>query len=109
MQHDAELHRVFFCAVDQPSFNGFSHLAIARANSLFIAVGSEGRVPSLSRRIRQELQRVFDESGLAAYVDTLARLRASLPPGERAARLNRAVDTLCLDGQLRFDPPDPPA
>lgn len=102
MAADARARRVFFCAVDQPEVNSFSHLAIARAASLFVAVGSEGATPSLSRRLRQELARMMHESDLAAFVERLARKRAALPKGARAQVMNEAVRDVRITGRIEL-------
>jgi precorrin-2 dehydrogenase/sirohydrochlorin ferrochelatase len=105
---DADALRVFFCAVDLPDDNSFSHMAIARAASLFVAIGSEGATPSLSRRLREELDRLMRESNLAAFVERLAALRASLPRGSRAEAMNQAVRDVHIAGKIELpDLPDP--
>lgn len=99
---DADERRVFFCAVDQPDDNSFSHLAIARAGSLFVAVGSEGTAPSLSRRLREELERLMSESNLAAFAERLGERRAALPKGERARIMNEAVQGVRITGRIEL-------
>jgi siroheme synthase (precorrin-2 oxidase/ferrochelatase) len=84
--------RVFFCAIDQPEFSSFSHLAIARAGDVLVAISTSGKAPALASRLRQELERVFEAAGLAAFAGKLSALRERLPPGERLARLSRAVE-----------------
>lgn len=104
---EAERRRIFFCAVDQPAFNSFAHVAIARAGDLFVAVSSNGRAPALARRLRELLQALFDRSGLAAYAEELAALRERTPSAERARVLNAAVAELELEGELKI-PERPP-
>src|SRR5688572_23458614 len=55
LAQDCDARRLFFCAVDQPAFGSFSHVAIARAGSLFVGIGSSGRAPALARRMRELL------------------------------------------------------
>ena len=97
-----EARRIFFCAVDQPRFSSYSHLALARAGALTVAIGTDGQVPALGRRLRQELSRVLDEAGAAAEVERLAQLRAETPPEQRKEVLTRAVAEVQLTGELRF-------
>jgi siroheme synthase-like protein len=97
---ETEARQIFFCAVDQPAFGSFAHVAIARAGALFVAISSNGRAPSLARRLRELLQALFDRSNLSEYVERLAALRERTPPAERAGVLNAAVVDLELDGKL---------
>lgn len=93
---------IFFCAVDQPKHSSYSHLALARAGSLTLAIGTEGRAPALGRRLREELSRVLSESNAADEVERLAALREQTPSAERRETLGRAVEDVELTGTLRF-------
>lgn len=94
--------RIFFCAIDQPKHSSYSHLALARAGSLTLAIGTEGRAPALGRRLREELVRVLTESNAAEEVERLAALREQTPSLERRETLGRAVDGVHFTGTLRF-------
>ncbi len=94
--------RVFFCAVDQPENSTYAHLALVRAGSLTIAIGTEGRAPALGRRLREELARVLGEARAAEEVERLATLRTSTPSADRKAALGRAVADVHFTGALRF-------
>ncbi|HVW28286.1 MAG TPA: bifunctional precorrin-2 dehydrogenase/sirohydrochlorin ferrochelatase [Polyangiaceae bacterium] len=96
----AEERRVFFCAVDRPGQSSWSHLAIATAGPVTVAVSTSGRAPSLARRLRDELARVFDESRLGEFAEAIARLREGTPPEDRRAVLGHAVSHLRFDGAL---------
>lgn len=97
-----DARRIFFCAVDQPRFSSYSHLALARAGALTVAIGTDGQVPALGRRLRQELSRVLDQAGAADEVARLAQLRAETAPEQRKEVLTRAVAEVQLTGELRF-------
>ncbi len=97
-----ESRRVFFCAIDQPEHSSYAHLALARAGSLTLAIGTEGRAPALGRRLREEFSRVLSEAGAAEEVERLAALRAATPAHERRETLGRAVADVHLSGALRF-------
>jgi siroheme synthase-like protein len=97
-----EARRIFFCAVDQPEACSYSHLALIRAGSLTVAIGTEGRAPALGRRLREELARILLEAGAAEEVERIAELRAATPSSERRAVLNRAVADVHFTGALRF-------
>jgi siroheme synthase-like protein len=104
---DAEGRQVLFCAVDQPAYGSFTHVARVTAGALTLAIGTGGRAPALARRLREIFQQLFDEAGMAAYVERLAELRERTPSAERARVLGDAVKALCLEGRLRFAPRDP--
>lgn len=99
-----EARRIFFCATDDPERHGFSHLAIARAGLVQIAVSTGGRAPALARRLREELERVLSASALAAFADRLAALRDETPSAERARVLGEAARAVRFTGSL--DVPD---
>jgi siroheme synthase-like protein len=94
--------RLFFCATDHPTHNGFSHMAIARAGLVKIAVSTDGRAPALGRRLREELQLLLDRAGLAAFAERLAALRERTPSEQRSAALGAAVRGLRLTGELEL-------
>lgn len=97
-----QARRIFFCAVDQPMHSSYSHLALARAGSLTLAIGTEGRAPALGRRLREELVRVLAEANAAEEVERLAALREQTPSAERRETLGRAVEAVHFSGGLRF-------
>lgn len=109
-EHDADLarsmaraadeRRVFFCALDQPAWCSFAHVAQARAADLIIAVSTSGRVPALASRLREELQRLLDEANMGDFFAYLARLRRELPPGSRREVLQRTLAALKFSGKL---------
>lgn len=97
-----QARRIFFCALDQPENSSYAHLALVRAGSLTVAIGTEGRAPALGRRLREELGRVLSEAGAAEEVERLAALRAATPSAERREALGRAVADVHFTGSLRF-------
>jgi siroheme synthase-like protein len=97
-----ESRRIFFCAVDQPENSSYTHLALVRAGSLTLAIGTEGRAPALGRRLREEFSRVLSEADAADEVERLAALRAATPSAARREVLGRAVADVHLTGALRF-------
>jgi siroheme synthase-like protein len=97
--------RIFFCAVDQPKSSSYSHLALARAGSLTLAIGTEGRAPALGRKLREELARLLSEADAAEEVERLAALRDATPSAERREVLTHAVTDVHFTGALRFRKP----
>lgn len=100
MERAAEARQLLYCAIDQPAFGNFSHLAIARAGLLFAAVGTQGDAPALARRLREIFEQLFSSAGLAEFVDKLARLRALTPSEDRKRVLGEAVRGVRVDGRL---------
>jgi len=100
----SESRRIFFCAVDQPAWSSYSHVALAVEGGLTVAISTGGRAPSLARRLRDEIQRLLAGSDLAGFVQRLAALREATPPGERRAVLGDAVAGVRIDGALRLPP-----
>lgn len=109
----AALERVFFCAVDQPGFNTFSHVAIAKAGALQVGISSAGQAPAVAAALRRELDQVFREVDLASFVERFASLRNSLDRGERGEILRGLADHIRITGGLDLprwsegDTPDP--
>lgn len=99
----AQTERVFFCAIDLPANNSFAHMAQARAGFVTAAISTEGRAPALGRKLRDELQGLFDRSNLANFADKIARLRAQTAPETRARVLSVAVSGVRLEGALHVE------
>lgn len=99
-----EAQQVFYCAIDQPRFNSFSHVAIVDQPPLQLALSSGGQVPALVRRLRQALERALDDGRLSAYAKRLAALRSVTPEAQRKAALEQALEG--FDLELRLSIPD---
>ncbi len=98
----ADAQRVFFCAIDQPEHNSYSHMAQARAGLLTIAISTAGQAPALGRRLRQELERLLMNSRMSEFVEQLAALRARTPSAERRQVLGDAVAHVRFNGELEL-------
>ena len=97
---EAERRQVFCCVLDAPASSSFFNVARARSGPMTLAVASEGRIPALVRRLREELQRLMDEADLGAFAEELATLREQTPRDRRASVLGQAVQRLKLEGRL---------
>jgi siroheme synthase-like protein len=95
-----EARRILFCAVDQPGQNSFHHVAMTRVGEVTVAIGTDGRAPSLARRLREELGRVLAASRLASFSERLASLRERTPSEARKERMARAVSGVHFTGEL---------
>jgi precorrin-2 dehydrogenase / sirohydrochlorin ferrochelatase len=101
-----ESAQIFFCAIDQPEFNSFSHMALISAPPLTLALSTAGQAPALARRLRQLLQPLFTPQ-VVAYFRQIAALRTNLPAGEeRKQALTAAVSAIDLSGA--FSIPESP-
>jgi precorrin-2 dehydrogenase/sirohydrochlorin ferrochelatase len=98
----AAAERILFCAVDQPAYGNFSHLAVARQGDVTVSISTNGRAPALARRLREELMRLLSDSTIGAFVDTLSALREKTPSADRAKVLGEAVRGLRITGKLEI-------
>jgi precorrin-2 dehydrogenase/sirohydrochlorin ferrochelatase len=103
MGDDCERKRLFFCAVDQPRKNSFSHVGIARASALTLAISTDGKAPALARRLKKELERLFAESRLAEFVDRVAAARSGAQPDVRARLTTELANRLRFTGSIVID------
>lgn len=107
-----ELSRVMFlyglrtgtpvCTLDRPEMSTFINPAVAAVSGLRIAVGTGGASPSLAKRIREDLEALFEDEVFARFVSKLSALRSQLPRGERAARMKEAVLGFRVEARLHF-------
>jgi precorrin-2 dehydrogenase/sirohydrochlorin ferrochelatase len=91
-----------FCAIDRPEASTFVNAAIARAPGLTMTFSTGGASPGAARRVREDLEALFADPRWARFVSALGALRASLPRGERAARMAEAVKGFAIEARLRF-------
>lgn len=90
------------CVIDRPELSTFINAAVARAGDVTIAVSTSGKAPALARRIREDLEALFDTPRFARFVEEIAAQREALPRGERAARAIDLVRGFAIDATLRF-------
>ncbi len=76
---------VWLCAIDQPKYCDWIHMGMASAGSLQVGVSSGGAAPMLVRRLRDELQRAFDDR-FVRFVERIAILRANFSQASFADR-----------------------
>ena len=87
--------------VDDPAHCSFFVPAVVRRGALTIAISTGGKSPTLARRIRQQLESLFD-SAYGPLLDLLSRLRPTVQaavsePRRRAAFWERLLDSDALD------------
>jgi|GEM_PF-805431 len=97
----AEVAHIPFCAVDQPGFNSFSHVGVAKAGPLQLGISTAGRAPGLAAVFKRELQKLLDRSNVEELVAKVVRLRESSAPAERSDRVRQYVQAIQIDGLIR--------
>jgi siroheme synthase-like protein len=101
----ARRRRFLFCAVDEPGCANFSHLAVAQLGELQLTVSSAGRAPGLARRLRDELARVLQQSGVVELFQTAVALRDATPGPQRRSVMAAFTRRVHFDGKLYLQPP----
>lgn len=108
MDRECEVRRIFFVAVDEPAFGTYSHLALARAGTVTVAVGTNGEAPALARRLRELFEGLLQRANLADFAQKHAILRQATPPAERRDVLGNDVRDVRLEGELVLPRRTPP-
>jgi siroheme synthase (precorrin-2 oxidase/ferrochelatase) len=90
---------------DRPDLSDFAMPGIAERGPIKLAISSDAIAPALTRRLREQLERLLDDAGdrLDALVTTLASARASLPREGRAAALYAIASRLRIGGAIEID------
>jgi precorrin-2 dehydrogenase / sirohydrochlorin ferrochelatase len=96
------------CTIDRPELSTFINPAALELGPLTITVSTGGASPALSRRIREDLESLFDEPRFLAWLEELGERRAELPRGERAASGAEAVRGFAVKGHLSLPEPGAP-
>lgn len=91
MSRAARERGVFFCAIDQRAHSDYSHVALARIGPMRLAVSTNGKSPTLARRLRDEFERALDEADADAVMEALSKLRERTPKPDRRRVLNEAT------------------
>jgi uroporphyrin-III C-methyltransferase / precorrin-2 dehydrogenase / sirohydrochlorin ferrochelatase len=90
-------------AHDQPDASDLVFPALAQRGALSLAITTDGIAPALARRVREEIERLMDETGpaLDRLLDELEAERAAEAPGAaRADKLYRLACRLSFAGRL---------
>jgi len=80
--------RFLLCSTDQPEFSTVMMPALVKRGHLRLAVSTSGVAPALASRLRQDLERVFDER-FVTFLDWLAQVRNDVQAGEEDAEQRR--------------------
>ncbi len=95
---------------DRPSQSNIAMAALVSAGHLRVSISTSNASPSLARRLREDLERIFDDGEFVDYLDELGRLRArlreTLPDSRRRSEILRSLAAdFRLDANLGI-PPD---
>ena len=102
----ARRRKILINSYDQPLFSDFGMVALVDPGHLRLGISTSNASPSLSRRLRQDLETLFDDE-FVAYLDQLAEIRSHLraresDPRKRAALLRSAVADFRLEARLHY-------
>jgi precorrin-2 dehydrogenase/sirohydrochlorin ferrochelatase len=91
---------------DQPLCSNFIMPAIVQRGSLQIGITTGGASPSISKRLREDLEKLFDGE-FTAFLDWLAKMRRDLlksgiPPQKRIELLRKVTRDFTLSGKIRY-------
>lgn len=95
-----EARPCLFCAIDQPPYYNFSHMALVESGPVVIAIGTGGRAPALARRLQTELRKLFTPARVVAFFEHIANLREQTPAPLRRATLEGALAEFRIQGDL---------
>ncbi len=102
----AQKERFHVWSADQPDVSTVSMPALVSRGHLRIAVSTSGVAPALASRLRQDLERLFDD-GFVQFLESLAALRDDTKAAEpdferRRAILREALEGVHLTGRLDY-------
>ena len=98
VSNKARERNIFVNTVDQPEDCTFIVPSVVKRGDLLIAISTSGKSPALAKRIRQELEKRFDES-YAHLIDIMGRLRKVV----LAAGLMQSENRKIFDSILESD------
>jgi precorrin-2 dehydrogenase / sirohydrochlorin ferrochelatase len=94
---NCNIDNVLLNIVDDPVKCNFILPAVLRRGSLSISISTEGKSPLLARRIKEKLEKDFDES-YQEFIDLLGTVRVFVineikDPEERLKKFNQIIDS----------------
>ena len=93
-----------FCAIDQPAHCDFVWTSVVEAGRVLLAMSSGGAAPALLKRLRVELERVFD-ARFAAFTERVALARdrlTALTLDARRAEMAALLDGFAVEARLVY-------
>jgi len=107
VSRDARVRGALVYVIDMPELSDLAMPAMVRRGPVQITVSTDGVAPSLSRRLREQLEHLLATNGieLDAFVEEMARLREDLVPPSRRDRLYDIASRLVIEGRVKIAPP----
>jgi precorrin-2 dehydrogenase/sirohydrochlorin ferrochelatase len=86
---------------DQPAVSDVAMPGLAQRGPLKLAISTDGAAPALTRRLRQQLEKLLDAAGpdLDALIEELESLRGKAT----AAQLNELAARLTIAGKIEIE------
>lgn len=105
----AKKERFLLCSTDQPDVSTVMMPAVVSRGHLRLAISTSSVAPALSSRLRQDLDRIFDDE-FRLFLEWLATIRDETREAEpdaarRRERLREAVNGFRLTGRLEYPKP----
>lgn len=96
ISEEARRRRLLVNVVDAPELCNFIVPAVVQRGGFQVAISTDGKCPALSKRVRQNLERMFDET-YGDYVDLLGELRDLIlekisDPQKKSVVLNKILN-----------------
>ncbi len=110
---EAQRRGVLCNVVDDPEYCDFYYPAVVRRGDLQIAISTNGQSPSLSQKLRQQLERQFGPA-YAQWVAELGKTRkqvlaSNLDPRRKRDLLHSLASREAVDAALSEHPPTAPS
>jgi precorrin-2 dehydrogenase/sirohydrochlorin ferrochelatase len=104
--------KVLVNCYDVPGLSDFSMPAVVQRGRLQMAIFTGGASPTLARKIRQSLERLFDDA-FVRFLDSLGALRERTKreesdPARRRETLISAVEGFEIEGTIKYPKSDAP-
>jgi siroheme synthase (precorrin-2 oxidase/ferrochelatase) len=106
VSRDARVRGALVYVLDQPDISDLAMPALVRRGPVQLAVSTDGVAPSLSRRLREQLEHLLAQNGVDfdAFVEEMARLREDALPAQRRDQLYEVASRLVIDGEVKIRP-----
>lgn len=89
---DARANGRLVSTLDRPEHSTFINPAVARGAGIRIAISSGGAAPALVRALRQQFDKLLDDTRLQRFVDVLSERRAAAPRGTRGEAMRDLLE-----------------
>ena len=98
----AEESGTLVSTLDRPEASTFVNPAVAERHGIKLALSSGGRAPGLLRRMREALDKAFENPLLGELVEELSRARARTAREERKTEIDRLLRGFAIEVSFSF-------